>query len=55
MESDDSLTESDSLEFIDLRFNPLIPKYYEMLKSGRVSFHVILFERQKEEWEDLNI
>lgn len=46
---------SDSLEYVDLRRNPLTPQAYEALKNASVTFHIELSERMKEEWEDLTI
>lgn len=46
---------SDSLELVDLRHNPLTPKCHALLKNARVTFHIELTERKKEDWEDLTI
>lgn len=54
-EVEDDQIASDSLEYVDMRRNPLTPQCYERLKTVRVSFHIELSERMKEEWEDLTI
>lgn len=51
----DEIITSDSLELVDLRYNPLTPICHELLKSANVSFRIELSEREKEEWEDLTI
>jgi Leucine-rich repeat (LRR) protein len=47
--------EKNSLESVDLRFNPLTGICYDILKEARVNFKIELSERQKEDWEDLDI
>lgn len=54
IENDQMIT-SDSLEVVDLRKNPLTPQCMDRLKNARVSFHIELSERVKEDWEDLTI
>lgn len=49
------MIQSDTLEMVDLRRNPLTPQCYERLKNAKVSFHIELSERRREEWEDLTI
>lgn len=46
---------SDSLELVDLRKNPLTPQCLDRLRNARVSFHIQLPERIKEDWEDLDV
>lgn len=53
VENDEIIT-SDSLELVDLRKNPLTPQCLDRLRNARVSFHIELPERIKEEWEDLS-
>lgn len=43
------------LELVDLRFNPLTGICIDILKEANVNFKVEFSERQKEEWEDLEI
>lgn len=43
------------LELVDLRFNPLTGICIDILKEAKVNFKVEFSERQKEEWEDLEI
>lgn len=52
---EDHIIASNSLEYVDMRRNPLTPQCYELLKTARVTFHIELSERMKEEWEDLTI
>lgn len=47
--------ENNSLELVDLRINPLTGICYDILKAARVNFKIELSERQKEDWEDLDI
>lgn len=47
--------EKTSLGLVDLRFNPLTGICYDILRSARVNFKIELTERQKEDWEDLDI
>lgn len=55
IESDRDIA-SKTLEFVDLRSNPLTPQCYKLLKNAQVSFHIELSERRiKEDWEDLTI
>lgn len=51
----DQIIASDSLEYVDLRRNPLTPQCYDSLKNACVTFHIDLTERVKEDWEDLTI
>lgn len=51
----DQMITSDSLEVVDLRKNPLTPQCLDRLKNARVTFHIELSERIKEDWEDLTI
>lgn len=44
-----------SLEFVDLRFNPLTGICIDIMKEAKVNFKIEFSERQKEEWEDLEI
>ena len=44
-----------SLESVDLRFNPLTGYCYDTLKTAKKNFKIELSERQKEDWEDLDI
>jgi Leucine-rich repeat (LRR) protein len=43
------------LELVDLRFNPLTGICIDILKEAKVNFKIEFSERQKEEWEDLEI
>lgn len=43
------------LELVDLKFNPLTGICIDILKEAKVNFRVEFSERQKEEWEDLEI
>lgn len=54
VETDEIIT-TDSLELVDLRKNPLTPQCLDRLRNARVSFHIELPERIKEDWEDLSI
>lgn len=54
VENDEIIT-SESLELVDLRKNPLTPLCLDRLRNARVSFHIELPERVKEDWEDLSI
>lgn len=47
--------ENSALELVDLRHNPLTGICHDILKSAKVNFKIELSERQKEEWEDLDI
>jgi Leucine-rich repeat (LRR) protein len=47
--------ENNSLELVDLRWNPLTGICHDILKAAKVNFKIELSERQKEEWEDLDI
>lgn len=47
--------ENNSLELVDLRWNPLTGICYDILKAAKIGFKIELSERQKEEWEDLDI
>ncbi|XP_055295368.1 leucine-rich repeat-containing protein 20 isoform X2 [Sitodiplosis mosellana] len=51
----DEIIASDSLELVDLRKNPLTPQCLDRLRNARVSFHIELPERIKEDWEDLDV
>lgn len=51
----DEIIASDSLELVDLRKNPLTPQCLDRLRNARVSFHIELPERVKEDWEDLDV
>lgn len=44
-----------SLEHVDLRWNPLTGICYDILREAKVNFKIELSDRQKEEWEDLEI
>lgn len=44
-----------SLELVDLRSNPLTGICYDILKEAKVNFKIELSDRQKEDWEDLEI
>lgn len=46
---------NNSLEVVDLRFNPLTGICMDILKEAKVNFRIEFTERQKEEWEDLEI
>lgn len=46
---------NNSLELVDLRFNPLTGICMDILKEAKVNFRIEFTERQKEEWEDLEI
>ncbi|CRL08054.1 CLUMA_CG020980, isoform A [Clunio marinus] len=46
---------NNSLESVDLRFNPLTGICYDILKEAKVNFKIELSERMKEDWEDLDI
>lgn len=46
---------NNSLEIVDLRFNPLTGICIDIIKEAKVNFKVEFSERQKEEWEDLEI
>lgn len=54
VENDEIIT-SESLELVDLRKNPLTPLCLDRLRNARVSFHIELPERVKEDWEDLTV
>jgi Leucine-rich repeat (LRR) protein len=47
--------QNNSLELVDLRFNPLTGICYDILKGAKVNFKIEMSDRQKEEWEDLDI
>lgn len=47
--------EDNSLAVVDLRWNPLTGICHDILKEAKVNFKIELTERQKEEWEDLDI
>lgn len=47
--------EATSLDMVDLRFNPLTSSCFDILKKAKVNFKIELSEREKEEWEDLEI
>jgi Leucine-rich repeat (LRR) protein len=51
----DEVITSDSLEFVDLRNNPLTPMCHNLLKNANLTFKIEVTEREKEEWEDLTI
>lgn len=44
-----------TFELVDLRFNPLTGSCYNILKEAKINFKLELSERQKEDWEDLEI
>lgn len=46
---------NNSLELVDLRHNPLTGICYDILKEAKVTFKIEFSERQKEDWEDLEI
>lgn len=46
---------NNSLEYVDLRHNPLTGICIDILKEAKVNFKIDFNERQKEEWEDLEI
>lgn len=46
---------SNSLEVVDLRFNPLTGICMDIIREAKINFRVEFTERQKEEWEDLEI
>lgn len=46
---------NNSLELVDLRLNPLTGICIDILKEAKVNFRIEFSERQKEEWEDLEI
>lgn len=46
---------NNSLQSVDLRFNPLTGICYDILKAAKVNFKIEVSDRQKEEWEDLDI
>lgn len=48
-------TKNNSLEIVDLRFNPLTGICIDIIKEAKVNFKVEFSERIKEEWEDLEI
>lgn len=50
----DRLARSRALEFVDLSDNPLPPRIHDELKQLQQP-SVSLSEREKEDWEDLNI
>lgn len=54
IETDEIIT-TESLEYVDLRKNPLTPQCLDRLRGARVSFHIDLPERIKEDWEDLDV
>lgn len=43
------------LELVDLKNNPLTGICIDILKEAKVNFRIEFSERQKEEWEDLDI
>lgn len=43
------------LEYVDLKNNPLTGICIDILKEAKVNFKIEFSERQKEEWEDLEI
>lgn len=47
--------QNNSLEYVDLRCNPLTGRCHDILKSAKINFKIELSDRQKEEWEDLEI
>lgn len=55
VDADEGMINSDSLELVDLRNNPLTPQCHTRLQNATVRFHIELSERQKEDWEDLTI
>lgn len=46
---------NNTLELVDLRSNPLTGICYDILREAKVNFKIELSERQKEDWEDLEI
>lgn len=46
---------SNSLELVDLKNNPLTGICIDILKEVKVNFKIEFSERQKEDWEDLEI
>lgn len=46
---------NNSLELVDLRNNPITGICFDILKEAKVNFKIELSERQKEDWEDLEI
>uniref|UniRef100_A0A1L8DJM7 Putative leucine-rich repeat lrr protein associated with apoptosis in muscle tissue n=1 Tax=Nyssomyia neivai TaxID=330878 RepID=A0A1L8DJM7_9DIPT len=55
VDSDEKAIKSESLEYVDLRSNPLTPQCYERLQGARLHFHLELSPRVQEDWEDLTI
>lgn len=55
VDADEGMINSDSLELVDLRHNPLTPQCHGRLKNATVKFHIELSDREKEDWEDLTI
>lgn len=47
--------ENNCLEYVDLRFNPLTGICCDILREAKINFKIEFSERQKEEWEDLEI
>ena len=48
------LQEAPSLVEVDLTDNPVLPEVHEALKAIEAP-RVLLSEREKEDWEDLNV
>ncbi|CAG9809056.1 unnamed protein product [Chironomus riparius] len=47
--------QNNALELVDLRWNPLTGICYDIIKTAKVNFKIEISDRQKEEWEDLDI
>uniref|UniRef100_A0A336LJ76 CSON005652 protein n=1 Tax=Culicoides sonorensis TaxID=179676 RepID=A0A336LJ76_CULSO len=56
IDSEEMIT-SESLELVDLRNNPLTPLCHTWIKNlkPQLSYNVLLSDREKEDWEDLQI